>query len=133
MEWEILFESPFGMINIMLIVLNLVISLYYLARLMPVSKSEQLSGMDFGINVILLISFCIFFITFLNQFYDIIRVIKSVAVAGTGDPRVVRAGMIEIMVSFTFNLTCGSFFLIVWFVLRIIHRFKMAKMGNAIE
>ena len=128
--WEILLESPFGIANVMLFVINAVIAIYYLAKLMTPQSPERLVAAGFGINIILFICFCTVFFTFVDSFYKIFRASQSIAQAGTGDPRVFSAGMIEFMFSFMFYLTCGSFFLIVWFLLKAFHRFKTLRYNS---
>ena len=114
--------GPFGMLTVILGFINLVISLRYAIELLILGRINRLKGMDSGIDSILLVTFVMLFLTFIDPIFDMIRAYSSVAVAGTGDPKVMLAGLIQFFLPMVFSLVLCSFFFIVWFILRARHR-----------
>jgi len=130
MNWiSLCFSNPFGVLAIVLAAVNLALSLFFLFKLITRKGREQLTGMDHGINSILMICLVMVFFTLITPLYDMFRASLSLAEAGTGDPRVIFQGLIEYIVPIHINLAVCSFFLIVWFLLRAFHRLKLEKAG----
>ena len=129
MNWTAcLFGSPFHLVSGVLVVLDLALAVYYAVKLSFIKHSEQLPGMEHGINIMLPASFGILFFTLLKDLVALIRISFSIAKAGTGDPRVILAGLIQWMIPFTFYGTFCLFFLIVWYFLRTAHRLRINQL-----
>ena len=129
MNWTtLLFGSPLNFVSGALAILDLALAVYYTIKLSSTKHREHLTGMENGINIMLPASFGILFFTLLDPLCGLIRVSFSIAKSGTGDPRVILAGVIQWMAPFTFYGTLCLFFLIVWYFLRTVHRLRIDKL-----
>ena len=122
---EVYLNGPFYTAITVLIVINLILTVWILVVLSTSKSRERLASIDRGINGILFFCLCMIFFTFMDPIYDMFRVYHSIAAAGTGDLKVMIYGIIEFLLPMTLSLAISSFFLIVWFLLREYHRMKM--------
>jgi hypothetical protein len=122
--------GPFGMLTVILGFINMVISLRYAVELLILGRTDRIKGMDRGIDSILLVTFVMLFCTFIDPIFDTIRAYSSVAVASSGDPKVVLAGLIQFFLPMIFSLLLCSFFFIVWFILRARYRQLLERIGK---
>ena len=126
--YSYLFGNPFNLMSGALAVFDLAIAVYYAVKLSSNKHSEQLTGMEHGINVMLPASFGILFFTLLAPIYSMIRASFSIAQSGTGDPRVILGGLIQWLMPVTFYGALSLFFLIVWYFLRGLHRLRIEQL-----
>ncbi len=119
--------NPFSILVVVLSNINFALSLFFLYKLISRKGNDKSTFISCGINSILLVCFFIIFFTFITPIYDAFRAYEPLESAGTGDPRVILHGLIEFIVPMILNFASLSFFLIVWFFLRIFYWLKFEK------
>ncbi|MCE5251262.1 hypothetical protein LLG96_13680 [bacterium] len=119
----------FGMLTVVFGIFNLAVSIWCAFGLFVKIRPDRFKGMDRMIDIILLVNFFILFFTFIKPIFGMFMAYSAVASSGTGDPRVVLAGISEIFIPAAFSLLFCSFFFIVWFILRARHRQLSERMG----
>jgi len=111
-----------------LVALDLALAVYYAVKLSFSKDSEQLTGMEHGINIMLPTSYGMLFFAFLDPLVSAIQASFSIAHTRNNDPRVVLDGLLQVSIPIFFYGTFCLFFLIVWYFLRVVHRRRLEQL-----
>jgi hypothetical protein len=115
---SLLFSSPLKGLNGFLAFVNLVLALYYLFKIFPEKDRENLVKIKNGIDIILLI--CLFMVLFvLIDVYGLWR--TEIVLIASGNFGANIGNVSSFLTTLFFHSLLISFFLIIWFVLRIIN------------
>jgi hypothetical protein len=100
---------------------TLALVIWVVVRMIQSRRTEKLHAISSSIGVIPLLAGLIAAAGFLTETLDIVRAIQSLSTSGTGDPKVVAAGLAEAFISITVTGILFFFFLEAWLVIRMIY------------
>jgi len=116
------FGQPFYLLTFVLAVVNLILLIVSIFKLSTYKDFNRIKGIDRCINSILLVCFFMLFFVSFEPIYQLILAYSSIALSGTGDPKVIIGGLIAVLIPANIVLLACSFFLISWFFLRVYQR-----------
>jgi len=112
-----MYMNPVGIAAFLVMAVNTVLVLYQIYAALT-GKDVQSVPWYRSVDAILLVTFLLLFVTFLESSYGVMRITQAFAANPAGSARDLVAEMVFLFAPLCINITVASLFLVAWFVLR---------------